>query len=333
MEENKFKKFVKNNFIYFIIAFACLAYIAFGLIKIETTGKSVLEIIGSGIVIYFVGYVITLLFSMQGQLAGDRQEDVVKTNKLHAKCVEEIDPKINEMDDWCEEENVKALQKKKKRILNKEGLRYEDCFDKDGIATDIVFPLKSLKEFEFIKTVNGKEVVEIFSAEELKETNPSKYKVEKKKIKNFNKRQVAKQKAFLKAMRVKITPLTTDLITATVVKNNDPHNLGMDRKQYQKKDAKSEAISRAIFSIVFAYFTVSFISGWATLISSVVQIAIFLCMGGIKWVQSFYFVKEDLRKRTIRQINYIQKFKCDKGINTTEEEKQIVANLEENKEN
>lgn len=333
MEENKFKKFVKNNFIYFIIAFASLAYIAFGLIKIETTGKTIIEIIGSGIVIYFVGYVITMLFSMQGQLAGDRQEDVVKTNKLHAKCVEEIDPKINEMDDWCEEENVKALLKIRKRILNKEGLRYEDCFDEEGIARDIAFPHKSLKEFEFTKIVNGEEVIETIYAEELKESNPGKYKIEKKKIKAFNKRQSAKQKAFIKAMRVKITPLTTDLITATVVKNNDPHNLGMDRKQYQKKDAKSEAISRAIFSIVFAYFTVSFITGWATLLSSLIQVAIFLSMGGIKWVQSFYFVKEDLRKRTIRQINYIQKFKCDKGIASSEEEKKIVANLEENKEN
>lgn len=333
MEENKFKKFVKNNFIYFIIAFASLAYIAFGLIKIETTGKTIIEIIGSGIVIYFVGYVITMLFSMQGQLAGDRQEDVVKTNKLHAKCVEEIDPKINEMDDWCEEENVKALLKIRKRILNKEGLRYEDCFDEEGIAKDIAFPHKSLKEFEFTKIVDGEEVIETICAEELKESNPGKYKIEKKKIKAFNKRQSAKQKAFIKAMRVKITPLTTDLITATVVKNNDPHNLGMDRKQYQKKDAKSEAISRAIFSIVFAYFTVSFITGWATLLSSLIQVAVFLSMGGIKWVQSFYFVKEDLRKRTIRQINYIQKFKCDKGIASSEEEKKIVANLEENKEN
>ena len=333
MEENKFKKFVKNNFIYFIIAFASLAYIAFGLIKIETTGKTIIEIVGSGIVIYFVGYVITMLFSMQGQLAGDRQEDVVKTNKLHAKCVEEIDPKINEMDDWCEEENVKALLTIRKRILNKEGLRYEDCFDEEGIAKDIAFPHKSLKEFEFTKIVNGEEVIEIICAEELKESNPGKYKIEKKKIKAFNKRQSAKQKAFIKAMRVKITPLTTDLITATVVKNNDPHNLGMDRKQYQKKDAKSEAISRAIFSIVFAYFTVSFITGWATLLSSLIQVAVFLSMGGIKWVQSFYFVKEDLRKRTIRQINYIQKFKCDKGIASSEEEKKIVANLEENKEN
>ena len=237
------------------------------------------------------------------------------------------------MDDWCEEENVKALLKIRKRILNKEGLRYEDCFDEEGIAKDIAFPHKSLKEFEFTKIVDGEEVIETIYAEELKESNPGKYKIEKKKIKAFNKRQSAKQKAFIKAMRVKITPLTTDLITATVVKNNDPHNLGMDRKQYQKKDAKSEAISRAIFSIVFAYFTVSFITGWATLLSSLIQVAIFLSMGGIKWVQSFYFVKEDLRKRTIRQINYIQKFKCDKGINTTEEEKQIVANLEENKEN
>lgn len=333
MEENKFKKFVKNNFIYFIIAFASLAYIAFGLIKIETTGKTIIEIIGSGIVIYFVGYVITMLFSMQGQLAGDRQEDVVKTNKLHAKCVEEIDPKINEMDDWCEEENVKALLTIRKRILNKEGLRYEDCFDEEGIARDIAFPHKSLKEFEFTKIVDGEEIIETIYAEELKESNPGKYKIEKKKIKAFNKRQSAKQKAFIKAMRVKITPLTTDLITATVVKNNDPHNLGMDRKQYQKKDAKSEAISRAIFSIVFAYFTVSFITGWATLLSSLIQVAVFLSMGGIKWVQSFYFVKEDLRKRTIRQINYIQKFKCDKGIASSEEEKKIVANLEENKEN
>ena len=71
--------------------------------------------------------------------------------------------------------------------------------------------------------------------------------------------------------------------------------------------------------IVFAYFSFSFVFGWAYIISSLVQIAIFLLFGGIKWVQSYYFVTEDLRKRTVRQINYLQRFKCDKGIATKEE--------------
>ena len=119
MEKNKFKTFIKNNFLYFIIAFACLAYIAYGLVKIETSGKTIIEIIGQGAVIFFVSYLICRLFSMQGLLSGDRKDEVIKTNQLHAKCVADIDCKINEMDEWCDKENVKALKKMRQQILNR----------------------------------------------------------------------------------------------------------------------------------------------------------------------------------------------------------------------
>ena len=82
MEKNKFKTFIKNNFLYFIIAFACLAYIAYGLVKIETSGKTIIEIIGQGAVIFFVSYLICRLFSMQGLLSGDRKDEVIKTTEI-----------------------------------------------------------------------------------------------------------------------------------------------------------------------------------------------------------------------------------------------------------
>lgn len=321
---NKFKQFIKNNFLYFIIGFAALAYIAFGLVRIEASGRTILEIIGQGVVIFLFGYLICRLFSMQGLLSGDRKEEVIKTNKLHSKCVADIDCKINEMDDWCDEENIKTLKNIRQQILNKEGLKYDDCFDKEGIAKEVTFPLK---EYRFdIKDEDGK-VTRTLNRKEMKEFNIDRYKVEKRKISVFNKRQKAKEKAFLKAIRVKITLLSTDAITATTIKAEDPHNFGMDRRQYQKKEARSDLISKAIFGIVFAYFTFSFIFGWAYLLSAIAQVALMLLFGGIKWVQSYYFVIEDLRKRTVKQINYLQRFKCDKGLATAEETKKEIESI------
>lgn len=324
MEKNKFKTFIKNNFLYFIIAFACLAYIAYGLVKIETSGKTIIEIIGQGAVIFFVSYLICRLFSMQGLLSGDRKDEVIKTNQLHAKCVADIDCKINEMDEWCDEENVKALKKMRQQILNREGLKYDDCFDSEGVARELSFPHE---ELVYIRKDDKGNVIETLNAKQFKEKYFEKYKVEKKKNKAFNKRQDAKHKAYLKAIRVKITPLSTDAITATTVRTEDPHNFGMDRRQYQKKEACSDLISKAIMGIIFAYFVPSFIFGWAYFISALIQVAIFLLFGAIKWVQSYYFASEDLRKRTVKQINYIQRFKCDKGLATPEEAKQQIESI------
>lgn len=79
--------------------------------------------------------------------------------------------------------------------------------------------------------------------------------------------------------------------------------------------------------IIFAYFVPSFIFGWAYFISALIQVALFLLFGSIKWVQSYYFASEDLRKRTVKQINYIQRFKCDKGLTTPEEAKQQMESI------
>lgn len=327
MEENKFKSFIKNNFIYFIIAFACIAYIAYGMVKIETSGKTILEIIGSGVIIFLIGYAICFLFSLQGMMSGDKQQDVINTNKLHSKCVGEIDPKINEMDDWCDKENVKTLKRIRQQILNREGLKYDDCFDEEGIAIDYDFshtePVFEIKK----KNDKGELETKKLTAKEMKQLSPQKYKMEMKRVRVYNKRQELKRKAYLKAMRVKITQLSTDAITATTVKQNDPHNLGMDKRQYQKREARSDLITKAICAIIFSYFSFSFILGWAYLISSCVQVAIFLLMGGAKFIQSYYFITEDFRKRTVRQINYIQRFKCDKGLITKEEAAKEIESI------
>lgn len=322
--DNKFKQFLKNNFIYFVIAFTCIAYVAYGMVRIQTSGRTILEIIGSGIVVFILAYLISLMFSMQGMLTGDRKDEVVKTNQLHAKCVGEIDSKINEMDEWCELQNAIALKSVRKQILNKEGLRYDDCFEADGTAKEVVFELKIMDE----------------QIKNLKRSNYPKYKIEKQKVKEYNRHQREKTRAFRRAIKVKITPLTTDSITAITVKNNDPNNLGIDRRTYQKRDARSSLLSKVTMGIIFSYFTFSFVLGWENLIAAIIQVAIFLLMGSIKFVQSYYFVTEDLRKRTVRQINYLQRFKCDKGLASVDDVSEqcktlkdgdvMLENIEEN---
>ena len=304
--ENKVKSFVKNNFLYFIIAFACVAYIAYGFINITESGKTIIEIVGQGAVIILFGYAITYLFSMQGMLSGDKKKEVADTNELHSKCVKEIDPKINLMDGWCEIQNANALKSVRRSILNAVGLSYDECFDEDGIVKPIEFDFKEKPS----KDIGSNE----------------KYKMELKKVKRYNNEQRARARALRKAVRVKITLLTTDSITATNIKNKDPHNLGMDRRTYQKMEASSGLLSKIIIAVVFSYFTVNFLFGYEYLISSLIQVGIFLLMGGIKWVQSYYFVIETLRKRTVRQINYIKRFKCDMKIDDKEESKKENCN-------
>lgn len=71
MDENKVKDFFRNNIIPIIIAIACLAYIARGLIAINETGKTPFEIIGDGALALLFSLFITQMFGEQGFLKGD----------------------------------------------------------------------------------------------------------------------------------------------------------------------------------------------------------------------------------------------------------------------
>jgi len=334
MKEKKITVFLKNNFIYFIIVFACLSRISYGMYNIEKSGATIIEIIGSGLIIFILGTLIAKLFSLQGMLTGDRNDGVVKTNNKHAEIVDEVDPHMNHLDGWCEYKSKKGLELVRKRILNEAGLSYTDCFNENETAKDIEFSAKEfikpkhvailIAEFKALKGENA-----LVNHKELIALERARCKAENRKIRHYNKKQHQKKKAFLKAIKTKITPLTPDALIINRIKINDPYNFGMDRERYQKVSFRSGLLSKAIFGLLFSYFTlVPAMYGWENLISAIVEVAIMLLMGAVSFIQAYYFVIDALRKRTVKQINHLQEFKRDIELNTYKKENEYELGLQ-----
>lgn len=119
---------------YIAVVLLSLIYIASSLILISKTGKSVYEIIATGALSMVVGILITGIFRSIGIQRGDADERTIATDKLHSDTVESIIPYVDVLDDFCEIENERALKNIRTKILAKEGLKYDECFDEHGVS-------------------------------------------------------------------------------------------------------------------------------------------------------------------------------------------------------
>lgn len=295
MESSKFRDFLRNNYLYFIVIFGCLAYIISGLVEIQNTGKSVGEILASGALALFFGFFIAQLLGMQGMFKAEMNPKVIDTNKLHGETVDSVVKYINRLDNWCEAENKNVLANVRRKILSHDGLKYSDYFDDDGNAIQINFDLWS-------------------------------------KNKAQRKRERSKMRTFYKATRVKITTITTSALTSGGEKSYDPYYLGKTKKDYEIQTSSKSLFTKVVCAILFGCYGVNMIDfNPALLIWTVLQVALFLIMGAMKYINSYFFVVDDLRKRTIRQIDILQKFKADMEANPDgfQGSKLVIENKEE----
>lgn len=295
METSKFKDFMRNNYLYFFVFVGCFAYIISGLIKIQGTGKTVGEIFASGGLALFFGFFISQLLGMQGMIKGDMNAKVVETNSLHGRTVDEVVQHMDKLDAWCAVESTKAMQNIRRKILSRQGLKYSDYFDEEDNAREVLFNLR----------------------------------IEDK---TLRKREWDKYKVFHKAIRAKITPLTTSALTSGGEKTKDPFSLGKTKKDYSTGTASKNIVTKIMCAVLFGCYGVGMVDfSPAILIWTVLQVAVFLIMGAMKFVNSYFFVVDDLRKRTIRQIDILQKFKADIEANPNmfRSEKVILKDLKE----
>ena len=138
MKKNTFIDVFYKNSGYIAVVLLSLVYIASSLILISKTGKTVGEILASGALSMVVGILITGIFRSIGIQKGDSDESTIATDKLHSQAVDEIVPYIEELDGFCDVENTRALERVRKKILAKEGLKYSDCFDENGVSKPFV---------------------------------------------------------------------------------------------------------------------------------------------------------------------------------------------------
>lgn len=270
MNLEKTKDFLRLNLFFIVVALACVVYVIRGLVNIVETGKSVAEIIADGSLSAIFGFFISKLLSLQGLAKGELDERVLKTNKLHSQKVEEISERICLLDQWCERKNCEALKSAQAKILANAGISYSEF--QEG-------------RYKII-TRDGFDIV-------LEEELP----------KN-------KKRAVKKARRVKLTPLTSSVLTSDGGKREDPYNFGQDKKGYSRRRDERQLISKIICGLLFGYYGVTMITdfSWSDLIWTAIQVTIFLVMGMIAYLQAFFFVVDEYRHRVIKKIDNLEKF-------------------------
>ena len=288
MKKNGIAEGFYKNAGYLVVVLISLVYVASSLINISKTGKSIYEIIASGVLSLIVGIMINGVFRSVGIRKGDEDERTVATNTLHAKTVDEITPVIDNLDKFCENEHKRALREIRTRILASEGMKYSDYFDVDGAAINEGYKRPNIEPHS---TQVGRHLLHSTHKEEL---------VEK-----------AKEKAFKKALKVKLTPLVSSNLTSDGVKANDPFNFGKSKKEYTSRMNASDILIKLIMAIIFGYFGVSLARevNIASIIWNALQIILYVAGGVIQMYTSYMWVVDDYRGSVVKKIDYLQKFK------------------------
>lgn len=284
MKKSNFAEMFYKNAGYVVVVLISFVYVASSLINISRSGKSVYEIVGTGVLSLILGVLINGIFRSMGVQKGDSDERTLATNALHAKSIEEIIPYIDKLDNFCEMENAKALRSVRTRILAHEGLKYSDFFDDEGNAIE-----------------NAKCIIQ-----------NAKWDTDR-----------AKRKAYKRALKVRIKPLLSSNLTSDGVKANDPFDFGSSKKAYTTKRSASDVIIKLLMAVIFGYFGVTLSSevNVASLIWNSLQIVLYITGGVIQMYSSYSWVVDDYRSSVIKKIDYLQKFKIYAKQNLTDNAK------------
>ncbi len=275
-----FKKFVFKNIGFALILAVSALYIVKGLFTLDESGLSVFEIIGNSALSMAVGFSMNFIFRQSGILYAQDDREVIETNNLHEKIIDEITPYIDLLDGFCETENAEAKKSLRKKLLSQTSLRYDDCFDENGHAKEI--------KTSFIYT--GKD---------------------KKEKRDALKKHRHDMKIYKKALYLKMTLLTPSSLTTDGINGNDPFDFGETATRYQAKKSGCDVVTRLLFGVLFGYYTFRKLDGASldSILWNALQVAIYMIFGVIQMLGAYIFVKTDDRYRIVRKIDKLQKFR------------------------
>lgn len=142
MHINKIKQQLLEGAYIYVALILSLIYIFYGIVKMEETGKSILQILADGMMSMIAGYSIGRLLSLQGYKSGGKDESLIAVRKQHRDKVESINKHLDKLEEYVKMVNEKRTKEARIVILSEEALCYED-FEK-GLYKD--YMLKSSKD-------------------------------------------------------------------------------------------------------------------------------------------------------------------------------------------
>ena len=277
MNAEKIREFIQRNVGYLVAAFVSLVYVATSIIAPAETGKSLAAILVDGALSFFLGMVLTQVFSLQGIMRGNEDPRLLATVKLHGEQVIRIAPYIDGLDDWCEKKTAEALRRERTKVLAEGAMKYTDYFDEDGVA----------KPFVPRDCQNKQE----------------------------RKREAERFRVYQRAVKVKITPLLAGVLTGGGEKVEDPNNFGPDISEYMRSVLWRTALSKVLLACIFGYYGIRLIQdfSYAELVWKVFQVGMFCAMGVVQANQAYLFMVDQYRRRIVRFIDRLQEFETTKA--------------------
>lgn len=311
---------VKNgivNSIGFIVVFAVvIIYMAKNFVEIGATGKTVTEIIADGILALLFGWAIKMILGYQGILSGMNSKQYRDTVKAHADAVTSAEPYLPKLSQFCDRENAELRIKKRRLILSKEMLDYDDVFcDDPSVLENII-----------------KERQEMIRGDSRIDAHDMKSKIENYKLKRAReKKRKAIYKCVRKANNVHFEELTASKLTTDGGREDNPFKFAEPLSKRMGKKAVSSLPVAIVFAIVFGYYGYQMIENpsWATVIGGLIQVGSYLIVGALQFIKEMLYVTDVYRKSIIRKIDIIDRFvaeaKNNKEFQIPTEIKKVLA--------
>ncbi len=126
----------------------------------------------------------------------------------------------------------------------------------------------------------------------------------------FSKQEKKKRRALKKAASLKLSRLSSSVLTGEGGRGDDPFDFGEGVSDYIRHANIKDAVSKLLIAGVFGYFGVQLIESFsvAELVWRALQVALLLAMGVTKLYRSYLFVTDTYRSGVVRKINYLQMF-------------------------
>lgn len=123
------------------------------------------------------------------------------------------------------------------------------------------------------------------------------------------------KKSWDKAMRVKIHLLTPENLLSETDERYEKGKKEQSIVKYERNQKMSQTLSAVLFALIFGYFTVELVANWGNLLWSLIQVATWLFMGLMGYIQNYFYIKEVYQQKIYRKIMYLTEFNMKKGEN------------------
>lgn len=128
---------------------------------------------------------------------------------------------------------------------------------------------------------------------------------------NFDKKQLTRKQRFIvwKVRHAKYSKISAGKLTSETSKLDDPLYLGVELSDYTKQQSRTNLFTKIIFTLIFGYYTLSFIDfSWGDIAWKTLQIIIFVAFGLFQLVKNYMYMTSSFVELLEKKASYLNEF-------------------------